>query len=158
MLIPRFSATYLNAGQVKKLQKLGLTAIDLTQDEITLRKILVKPQDDLMLPDLEETYSSVVQWAQQTDPTLVPAAKAEFNKMTKMVESLVKRIQKAAELKEEQKLKQLSQLWEKLFPNEGLQERSESWLTFLVADPEWLNKIYNSISPLDFRFHVLEDV
>lgn len=155
LLIPRFSALYISSNQYKKMEKLGLDFADLPKDETTLRKQLVKPQSEFQLPDLEKSYHALIDWAQQTDPTLVPAAKAEFSKMHKMAESLVKRIQKAAEAREEQKLKQLTQLWEKFFPNDGLQERAESWLTFQTSDTGWLDKIYTVINPLDFRFQVL---
>jgi uncharacterized protein YllA (UPF0747 family) len=117
----------------------------------------VKPENEIGLPDLEQIYSALLEWAQKTDPTLVPAGKAELSKMSKIAEAFQKRIQKSAEAKEEQKLKQVSQLWERFFPGGGLQERTESWLSFFVTDPDWLNKVYDAIDPLDFRFHILEE-
>jgi bacillithiol synthase len=157
LLVPRFSALYIPVSQGKKLAKLGLNTDDLTLDELTVRKKLVKPENEIELPDLENIYSSLLEWAQKTDPTLVPAGKAELSKMSKLAEAFLKRIQKSAETKEEQKLKQVSQLWDRFFPGGGLQERSESWLSFFVTDPDWLNKVYDAIDPLDLRFHILEE-
>jgi len=157
LLIPRFSATFINSNQSKKLQKLGLTAKDLSLDEVSIRKNLTKPVEEIILPDLEMSYSALINWAEVTDPTLAPAVKAELNKMSKMAEGLLKRIQKAAEAKEEQKLKQLSSLWEKFFPSGNLQERTESWLTFLVQDPDWINKVSQAIDPLDFQYTILQE-
>ncbi|HOY94818.1 MAG TPA: bacillithiol biosynthesis cysteine-adding enzyme BshC [Catalimonadaceae bacterium] len=157
LLVPRFSALYIPVSQGKKLSKLGLQSDDLTLDELTVRKNLVKPENEIELPDLEKVYSQLLDWAQKTDPTLVPAGKAELSKMAKMAESFQKRIQKTAEAKEEQKLKQVTQLWDRFFPGGGLQERTESWLSFFVTDPNWLNKVYDAINPLDFRFHILEE-
>ena len=157
LLVPRFSALYLPVSQNKKMAKLGLQTEDLTLDELAIRKKLVKPETEIELPDLEKEYSALLEWAQKTDPTLVPAGKAELSKMAKMAEAFQKRIQKSAEAKEEQKLKQVSQLWERFFPGGGFQERTESWLSFFVTDPDWLNKIYDAIEPLDFRFHILEE-
>lgn len=157
LLVPRFSALFIPVSQGKKLAKLGLQTDDLSLDELSVRKKLVKPENEIGLPDLEKVYCHLLEWAQKTDPTLVPAGKAELSKMAKMAESFQKRIQKSAEAKEEQKLKQVTQLWDRFFPGGGLQERSESWLSFLVTDPNWLNKIYDAIDPLDFRFHILEE-
>jgi bacillithiol biosynthesis cysteine-adding enzyme BshC len=156
-LIPRFSGLYVNEGQSKKIEKLGLTLQDLKEDEITLRKKLVKPEGEIELPRLEETYARLLNWAKNTDPTLVPVAMAELSKIENMIEGLQKRIQKAAEGKEEQKLKQLSQLWSKFFPEGGLQERTDGWLSYLANDPLWLEKVDDAIHPLDFRFQVMEE-
>jgi hypothetical protein len=157
LLVPRFSALYIPVSQGKKMAKLGLRIENLTLDDLAIRKKLVKPENEIWLPDLEQIYSALLEWAQKTDPTLVPAGKAELSKMSKIAEAYQKRIQKSAEAKEEQKLKQVSQLWERFFPGGGLQERTESWLSFFVTDPDWLNKVYGAIDPLDFRFHILEE-
>ncbi len=155
ILIPRFSALYLNPQQVRKMEKLHLSAADLFKDQAELKRDLFLP--DGLIPDLEVVFQNMLSWAQSVDVTLVPATKAEFARMQKQLEGLQKRIQKAAEMKNEQQIGQINNLITNLFPNGNLQERSESWLSFLVSDPDWLKKIAASIQPLDFRFQVLLD-
>ena len=157
LLLPRFSAVYLNAGLTKKMEKLGLTPEDLLKEDHELKKEASGISTELALPNLERVYSGLLAFAQQVDPTLVPMAKGELTKVEKMVEGIQKRIVKAAENKNEQQITQILNLVRKLFPEGGLQERSEGWLTFVVNDPDWLNKIYDAIDPLDLRFSILED-
>lgn len=157
LLIPRFSANYLSSSLKKKWEKIGLSLQDLKLDEVSLRRKLVQAADWPPLPELEQVYANWLQLAGQTDPTLVPALKAELVRMEKSAEGMEKRIRKAAEHKEEQKVKTMQQVREKLFPNEGLQERSEGWTTWLATDPDWLHKVYTCLEPLEFGFGVLEE-
>lgn len=153
MLIPRFSALYMPHHQARKWQKTGLSTADLFKEMAEIKRELLLPEG--LLPDLETIYSGLIQWASEVDPTLVGAVKAELTRMEKQAEGLQKRIQKAAELKNEQQMQQILNLKAKLFPDGGLQERTESWLSFLVQDPNWLETIKSCIDPMDFRFQVL---
>ena len=118
-----------------------------------IRKTLFVP--DALLPDLSKAFSPMLEWAKSVDATMVPAVQAEMHRMEKLALHLQKRIQKAAERKEIQQIEGMRGLIASLFPNQALQERTESWLSFLVTDPDWLKKIEAAIDPLDFRFQVL---
>jgi bacillithiol biosynthesis cysteine-adding enzyme BshC len=157
LLIPRFSANYLSASLKKKWEKIGLQVEDLKLDEVSLRRKLVQAGEWPALPNLENVFADWLSLAGATDPTLVPALKAELVRMEKSAEGMEKRIRKAAEQKEEQRLKSMQQVREKIFPNEGLQERSEGWTTWLATDPDWLTKVYECMEPLSFGFGILED-
>lgn len=157
LLLPRFSGVYINPGIAKKMEKLGLKPEDLLKEDHELKKEASGISTDLDLPDLEFVYQNLLHLAQQVDPTLVPMAKGELTKIEKMVESIQKRLLKAAEQKSEQQILQTLNLVRKLFPEGGLQERSEGWLTFVANDPAWPEKVYHSIQPLDFQFHIMMD-
>jgi hypothetical protein len=42
-----------------------------------------------------------------------------------------------------------------LFPNGGLQERTDNFLNFYQADPGLILKLIDRFDPFDFQFHVL---
>ena len=111
----------------------------------------------MALPQLEKVYYDLITLAEKVDPTLGPMAKGELARMEKMVDGILKRINKTAEQKNEQQISQILNLVRKLFPEGGLQERSEGWLTFVVNDPEWIEKVYKTIQPLHLQFNILVD-
>lgn len=156
LLIPRFSGLYLTGLQAKKWHKLGLRQEDLFKDLSVLKKDLLVPAE--LLPDLEKVYAALITYANETDITLVPAVKAELNRMQKQAEGVQKRIQKAAESRHEQQIQQMISLKARLFPGNGLQERTESWLSFYHHDPHWAAKVFSHIQPLDFRFQIMEEI
>jgi bacillithiol synthase len=90
----------------------------------------------------------------QADGSLKGFISAEKAKFEKQLELIQKRVQKANELKLEQELKQLNQLQEKLLPSGSLQERKESFLTFLINDPAFIKEVIRLVDPLDFQLHV----
>lgn len=156
LLIPRFSGLYLTNQQAKKWQKLGFSAADLFKELASLKKELLVPEG--LLPDLEKIFAPLISYAADTDLTLVPAVKAELTRMQKQAEGLQKRIQKSAENRHELQIQQISALKSKLFPGGGLQERTESWLSFYHNDPKWAQRVFSSIHPLDFRFQIITEM
>lgn len=157
LLIPRFSAAFVNQALSKKMSRLGLKANDLLKEDQELKKEATGINTEITLPDLEAVYQKLLMLAQEVDPTLVPMAKSELSKAAKIAEGIQKRISKAAEQKNETRINQILALVRKLFPEGTLQERTESWLSFVAADPEWLDKVYSQIKPLQFSFNILID-
>jgi len=155
LLIPRFSGLYISASQSKKIVKLGLTVSDLFKESHEIKKDIL--QNEWNRPNLENVYADLLQWAGSVDQTLKPSIGAELSKMEKMVDGLEKRVQKAIELKNETQISQINGLISKLFPGGNLQERTESWISFLVQNPDWIAQIFESISPLDFQFTTIQE-
>ncbi len=153
VLIPRFSGMYISSNQKGRMEKLGLSAEDLFLEEHQIRKEITRME--WQKPDLEEVYAGLISLCRETDPTLVPALKSELVKIEKQMEGIEKRMAKAAEQKKEQEISQIKNLLAKLFPDGGLQERKESWLSFLVGNPDWLSQVKDCIVPFDFRFVVM---
>lgn len=153
VLIPRFSGMYVSKNQAVKMEKLGLYMADIFREEHELRKEATRLE--WQKPDLNEVYAGLIELCKNTDPTLVPALKAELVKVEKQIEGMEKRIFKAAEQKKENEITQIKNLLGKLFPDGGLQERKESWLSFLAGNPGWLSQVKDCIVPFDFRFCVM---
>jgi len=155
LLVPRFSALYVSKGQGSKMKKLNLDHSDLFKEAHEIKRNLVRSEWER--PDLENIYSNLFNWSEAVDPTLTPSLKAEISKMEKMVDQLEKKIEKAAEQKNELQINQINGLLSKLFPGGNLQERHESWISFLVGNPGWISEIYEAIDPLDFSFKILTE-
>jgi hypothetical protein len=144
---------YVSKNQAVKMEKLGLSIADIFREEHELRKEATRLE--WQKPDLNEVYAGLIELCKNTDPTLVPALKAELVKVEKQIEGMEKRIFKAAEQKKENEITQIKNLLGKLFPDGGLQERKESWLSFLAGNPGWLSQVKDCIVPFDFRFCVM---
>ena len=53
------------------------------------------------------------------------------------------------------RLRQIDAIKDNLFPSGGLQERTDNFLNFYPADPEFIKKLLLHLDPFDFRFNVL---
>ncbi len=155
LLIPRFSALLLPENRAARMEKLGIQPEELFEDEARLRRKLALGDKEIPAPSLRDSFSGLLAFAAAEDASLVPALEAEISRMENMADGMAKRIRKAAEKKAETAVKQLENLLEFCFPQGGLLERSESWLSLLVQNPSCLDEIYSAMSALDFRFQVL---
>ncbi len=68
---------------------------------------------------------------------------------------LERRVHQAEQRRWESRNEQLTTLKNKLFPNGVDQERFASLLDFYWKDPHFIQKLYNTFDPLDFRYNVL---
>ncbi|HLO45561.1 MAG TPA: bacillithiol biosynthesis cysteine-adding enzyme BshC [Leadbetterella sp.] len=161
ILLPRNLALAINEGTKKRMEKLGIEAEELFQDDVTLKRNFVEKnsENSLSLADeirqIAATFDQIIKKAAEVDPTLKPSMESEKVKNATSLEHLEKRIKKAEEKKFETSLAQLQGLKEKLFPGGGLQERSDNFLNFYLNDPEFISKISQTFDPLDFKFNIV---
>lgn len=163
LLLPRNFALYINAASRKRAEKLGVTVENLFWDDVKLRKSFVEKTStvSLHLVDekraIEEIFNAILQKAISIDKTLEGAVNAEKTKVISTLENVEKRLQKAEERNHETEVNQLLGLKAKLFPNGGLQERSENFLNFYLNDSTFIQKLLEHFSPLDFQFNILSE-
>ena len=161
ILLPRNLAMVINESTKKRLEKLGVDALALFQDEVTLKRNFVEKNSENSLSLIEEiseiaaSFDKIIKKAAEVDPTLKPAMESEKVKNATSLEHLEKRIKKAEEKKFETSLAQLHAVKEKLFPGGGLQERSENFLNYYLNDPQFISKTSQHFDPLDFKFNIL---
>ena len=53
------------------------------------------------------------------------------------------------------KLRQIEQVKDALFPNGSLQERTDNFLNFYQKDNAFISKLMMYLDPFDLRFHIL---
>ena len=163
ILIPRSFAMILPANLEKKLHKLETDVRELFYDDDKIRKRYVdnKNTGEVDFTEeqqlLEKAFEIYRQKAAAADKTLEAYTQAEKQKALKIVESVEKRIHKAVETKFKTDIEQLQNLRAKLFPNGSLQERVDNFLNFYINDPAFIEKLLQSLDPLDFRFNILTD-
>jgi uncharacterized protein YllA (UPF0747 family) len=64
-----------------------------------------------------------------------------------MIEALAKRIEKAAERRLETDISNLKNILSKLLPANGLQERHEGWLQYLINTEDFKQTVMNAYIP-----------
>lgn len=161
LLLPRNFALVLSHSAQKKIQGLYLPYTALFQRFDHLRKDYVSRntkntisiQDELL--NIEQIIDQIKEKAVAIGlPDKMVAA--EQQRVRKSLEKIEKRMLKTEEQKFEQSLNRLHKLYDTLFPNGGLQERSENIQSFSLNHPDFLQTLSEQLNPFDFRFSVLE--
>ena len=160
MLMPRNFATYIPAVSAKRIRKLGLMPEDLFEDTITLKRKFVEHHTEHALTfdnenlTVSRALDAILHKAQMVDPSLEKAVLAETKRFANAVARLEKKMRRAEERNQEIGVRQLLTVKEELFPNGGLQERSENFLTFYLNDRTFLHKMLSAFDPLDYRMQL----
>jgi bacillithiol biosynthesis cysteine-adding enzyme BshC len=163
IVLLRNSALYVSRANAGKLRKLGLAAADVFKPLAELKKQVGAAigQEEISLKEhqaaLAATFRQVQDLAQRLDPTLVKTVAAEAQKAAAGLTGLEKRLSKAAETKHETAYSQLTVLKEKLFPEGGLQERTDNVLSILINNPDFIRQLLDAFDPLALEFTVLEE-
>jgi uncharacterized protein YllA (UPF0747 family) len=163
IVLPRNSAMYLSRANAGKLRKLGLNTLDIFKPLAELKKQVGAQlgQEEVSLAAQQEAlaaaYQQVQDLAQRLDPTLVKAVAAEAQKAAGSLAGLEKRLAKASEAKHETAYSQLTALKEKLFPEGGLQERTDNVLSVLLNNPGFIDQLMQCFEPLALVFAVVEE-
>jgi bacillithiol biosynthesis cysteine-adding enzyme BshC len=161
LVLPRNSAMYLSRANAGKLAKLGLSATDIFKPLPELKKQVGAQlgQEEISLAAqqqaLADAFEQVQALAQRLDPTLVKSVAAEAQKAAGSLAGLEKRLSKAADAKHETAYAQLTALKDKLFPDGGLQERTDNVLSILINNPGFIEQLLASFEPLALEFAVV---
>ncbi|HAI75240.1 MAG TPA: bacillithiol biosynthesis cysteine-adding enzyme BshC [Microscillaceae bacterium] len=162
ILLPRNFATIITAANQKKINKFQLQTNDLFLEEEALKKkflaIVQGPAPELTAEEnaIAQAWESVKQKFQQLDPSLVGWVAAEQQKTQKTWVDVGKRLQKVFEKKSETDLQQLAALKQKLFPQQGLQERYDNFLNFALNKPDFLAELQQTFDPFCFEMYIIE--
>ncbi|GAB3501081.1 bacillithiol biosynthesis cysteine-adding enzyme BshC [Spirosoma knui] len=160
MLMPRNFAMYVPAVCAKRIRKLGLTPEELFKDTLTLKHEYVDTHTrhslkfDKENKTVNQALDAILHKAQMVDPTLEKAVLAETKRFANAVVRLEKKLRRAEERNQETGLRQLLTVKNELFPNGGLQERSENFLTFYLNDRAFLKKMLAAFDPFDYRMQL----
>ena len=164
VLVLRNSFLIIEKKYAHLLKKLSLEWCDLFKGEAVLFNDLVKGKGNSDL-DLEkekqafkELFKIVKERAKAVDVTLLPHTEALETKYLKSLVGLEKKMFRAEKRKFEDQKNQLSKIFTALFPEGGLQERTENFMLFYAKWGKGLFKvIYENSLGLDQEFCVLEE-
>lgn len=164
MLIRRNSVLWIDKGNVKKLDKLGLKVADLFTDTEELIKSYVKAnsENELSLKEekkqLHDIFNGIVDKIKGVDQTLVKTVKAEAANQMNSLQGLESRLMKAEKQRHEIELNQIRGIKDKLFPGHGLQERTDNFLSFYLRyGNTFFETLMEALNPLQEGFIVVVD-
>lgn len=164
MLVRRHSVLWLDKEIIKKLDKFGFSTAEFFGDTDALVREYVQKNaagEVALAPEisaLRAVYDALAQKATAIDPTLEKAVRAEEVKAVAGLEQWESRLMRAEKQKHEVAINQLRALKEKLFPGNGLQERSDNILPYLLKYGEgFLADIKSMLEPFDPGFVVISN-
>ncbi len=160
ILMPRNFAMYVPLVSAKRINKLGLTPEALFEDTTALKRRFVEHHTRHSLTFNNENkivnrgLDAILHKAQMVDPTLERAVLAETKRFANAVARLEKKMRRAEERNQEIGIRQLLAVKAELFPNGGLQERTENFLTFYLNDRTFLKKMRAAFDPFNFQMQL----
>lgn len=133
-LLLRDSVLWIDHNTHKKLAKLDLSIPALFEPEHKLIDQYVRKHADLpvdltaQVQEIENMFIPLLDQAAQIDPGLESTVLAERQAMMNALNKLEAKLVKAQKAKLETQVKQMSSILQKLFPDGGLQERSDNFI------------------------------
>ena len=164
MLVRRNSVLWIDRDAGKKLRKFGFTAKTFFDDPDTLVRAYVERQASVEINldeetgDLRKIFDSLASKAAAIDPTLEKAVRAEEVKTVGVMEHWQNRLVRAEKQKHEVTLNQMRALKEKMFPGNGLQERHDNFMPYLLKHGDaFIGALKVHLQAFDPGFIVLEE-
>ncbi|MCP9235156.1 bacillithiol biosynthesis cysteine-adding enzyme BshC [Lewinella sp. JB7] len=163
MLIRRNSVLWIDRGNQKKLEKLGLDYRELFRDaDLIIRDYVAKQSENELslqeeLAALEELFRGIAEKAERIDPTLAKAVMGEHARQAKAVENLEGRLRRTEKQRFETAMNQIRGLRDKLFPANGLQERYDNFLNIYLQEGEGMfDLLIAELDPLEEGLVVIQ--
>ncbi|MBK8444582.1 MAG: bacillithiol biosynthesis BshC [Sphingobacteriales bacterium] len=132
----RHSYLWIDVGSRRKMDKLQLSSKDLFNETESLLNEYVRRHSskDISLEgektQLQQLFETLVQKAGDIDKSLLGAVEGEKTKMLNGLDNLAAKFLRAEKRRHDESSQQIRQLKEKLFPNQSLQERTDSLIQY----------------------------
>jgi bacillithiol biosynthesis cysteine-adding enzyme BshC len=164
ILLLRNSAMFSSLNLENKLNRLDLHIKDIFKNVDDLKKewVLNHTEHLLNLHDEWQELSSIFEKIKlrtyKIDPSLSPSSEAIKARLHRAIKNLEAKLMKAEKRNFADALSQIEQVKTKLFPNGGLQERSENFGLFYVKQGKsFIQTLIENFKPLDLKFTILEE-
>ncbi|MCA5006582.1 bacillithiol biosynthesis cysteine-adding enzyme BshC [Sphingobacterium bovistauri] len=162
ILIPRNSAMITDDAVASKIYRLDLTFKSIFKSTTALQNEYVRRhtthrlnlRDEWM--EFNAIFGKIKLRAHKIDASLAPSTEAVQARLKKAIDNLEKKLLKADKQNHEEALTQIERVKEKLFPNGGLQERSENFAVLYVKyGDDLIKELIRHFNPLEFKFTIL---
>lgn len=165
LIQPRTSILWIDPVTSKKIAKANIVLEDLFLDVNQLKKnylaefaseeIDFSLIDDKLQVLKEELYGRIV----SSDPNLEKYGLGELVKLEKQVDAIKDKLVKTVKQRHEVALKNIEQVFDRLFPNGGMQERSVSMFTLASNGKtnDFVAHLMNFIDPFDPDFVIIKE-
>ncbi len=164
ILLLRNSAIFASLNLEAKLNRLDLSLKDIFKNTEELKKdwVFSHTEHSLNLHDEWQELSSIFEKIKlrtyKIAPSLGPSSEAVKSRLHRAVKNLEAKLVKAEKRNFEDALSQIDVIKSKLFPNGGLQERSENFGSFYVKYGKgFIKALIENFKPLDLKFTILEE-
>ncbi len=162
ILIPRNSAMITDDSTASKIFRLDLTFKSIFKSTTALQNEYVRRhtthrlnlRDEWM--ELNAIFGKIKLRTHKIDASLAPSTEAVKARLKKAINNLEKKLLKADKRNHEDALIHIERVKDKLFPNGGLQERSENFATLYIKyGDDLIKELVKHFNPLDFKFTIL---
>lgn len=157
----RTSAMFLHATDSERLGQLGLSIADLFRpvDQVSAELAArLSTIDTDLAPErqaMNALFEALASRAKAADVTLEASVRGEAQKALKGLEAIEGKLLRAAKREQELVLQRFAKIHNRLFPEDGLQERRDNFIPFyLEHGPAFFDKLLE-LDPLEKRFSVL---
>jgi len=165
MLVRRHSALWIDRDAFKKMTRFNFSVSRLFDDADALVRVFVEAQVeatvhlDAEIAELKQLYDRLAQKAMAIDTTLEKAVRADAIKAVGNLEQWESRMIRSEKQKHEVAINQIRALKEKLFPGNGLQERYDNFMPYLLKYGDgFIDTLISSFEPFEAGMVVLEDM
>lgn len=161
ILLPRNFALIISKSIQSKMDKLGLSieAMFASAEEVKSKWLAQNVNEPIDFKQeisiVDAIFDQIGEKAVEHDKSLKDFVSAMKQKAIASLEQVEGRVQKAQNQKFSIETNQLMDLHNKLFPNGGLQERTDNFLNFYLNDKDFLTKMLGIFDPFDLQFNVV---
>ncbi|MBY5957019.1 bacillithiol biosynthesis cysteine-adding enzyme BshC [Membranicola marinus] len=162
MLIRRDSFQLISTRDLESIQELGFSLEDMMLPEHKLvekylslhgREEIDLSADINKLNPLEEIIQQKVE---AIDPSLVARIGAQFAKFKNDLHGVEKRLKKTEKKSHDNNIKKIKKIQNKLFPDHGLQERTDNFMSWYILHGEgFFKELLKQADPFDTRLKTL---
>ncbi|NVK49493.1 MAG: bacillithiol biosynthesis cysteine-adding enzyme BshC [Cyclobacteriaceae bacterium] len=162
VLLPRNFALILEPLIVQKMEQLGWSELDLFQDFEAWKKEYVASAAsvDFEMNEERENLSSIFDQkgteVEKLEKSLKESFEAAKVRALKILEQMGTKVRKAEERRLEIQIMRAEAIFDYIKPGGSPQERVVNVMQFLLADPEFIEKLYAVFDPLEFCMNVIE--
>jgi len=165
VLVLRNSFLIVEKKYKKLLQKLNLNPVDLFKGKDVLLEEMIRQESKSVLnltkekKEFENIYDEIENAAKKIDPTLIQHINAIEARHVKALTTLEKKMFRAEKRKFSDHGNQLNKVFSTLFPNQGLQERTENFMLFYSKwGNDFFEILYDASLTLEEEFCILEEL
>ncbi|MBL7847695.1 MAG: bacillithiol biosynthesis cysteine-adding enzyme BshC [Cyclobacteriaceae bacterium] len=161
ILLPRNFGLVIDGPTSRKMNhtRLRLDSFFQTKNDLFKHWVTQHSEHDLSLEktakSMEVLFAEVQARSAKIDPTLGPMTAAHAARMQKMIHAIEQKMMRAEKRRQSDGLRQVEAVKDALFPNGGLQERTDNFLNFFQTDPSFIRQLIAHFDPFDFQFHVM---
>ncbi|MBC8045283.1 MAG: bacillithiol biosynthesis BshC, partial [Fimbriimonadaceae bacterium] len=164
VLMLRNSALWIDSTSKSKLDKYNISEQDifLQEEEVIKKFIKSNAADAISLSSkkqqMQNIFDEIVLQAKAIDPTLEKAVLGEKQNVSNAIDKLEGKLLRAEKQRSETTIQHIRNGKNKLFPKEGLQERSDNFMQYYIKYGEsFIDELVEQLHPFNYQFTILTD-